>query len=220
MRNHLHTLVQDEDGAYALEFALVAPVFMTLLAGTMEFGHVMFIDSIMQGVVQSAARDSGLDTGASVTEQAAIDQWVTNQIQSLHGGAVVTINRRSFLSYEEARTPTREPLVQDLNGNAQCDPGDRFEDINNNMTYDLDRTLAGQGGPRDRVIYEVNVVYPSLFAPLINGFNKARVSKNGSRANDIAKAGWDLTATVALANQPYAQQREPQGRTCVTLNSA
>jgi Flp pilus assembly protein TadG len=46
----------NNSGATALEFALVAPVFFTLIIGVLQFGYVIWIDNILHYSVDVAAR--------------------------------------------------------------------------------------------------------------------------------------------------------------------
>ena len=56
----------DERGATIVEFAIVAPVFLTLLLGIFDFGHAIYAQSVLQGAFilakakgdPSLARDS------------------------------------------------------------------------------------------------------------------------------------------------------------------
>ena len=45
-----------ESGVAAVEFAVIAPVMLTLLAGILQFGFVLFIESHMAGVARDTAR--------------------------------------------------------------------------------------------------------------------------------------------------------------------
>ncbi len=47
---------RDESGVAAVEFAVIAPVVVTLLAGILQFGFVLFIESHMAGVARDTAR--------------------------------------------------------------------------------------------------------------------------------------------------------------------
>ncbi len=46
----------DESGIAAVEFAVIAPVMTTLLAGILQFGFALFIESHMAGVARDTAR--------------------------------------------------------------------------------------------------------------------------------------------------------------------
>ncbi len=47
---------RDESGIAAIEFAVIAPVAITLVAGIIQFGFVLFIENHMGDVARDAAR--------------------------------------------------------------------------------------------------------------------------------------------------------------------
>ena len=49
----IRTLAKDSEGIAAVEFALIAPVFMTILLGTMDLGHTLYVQALLQGSVQN-----------------------------------------------------------------------------------------------------------------------------------------------------------------------
>ncbi len=59
----------DDSGIAAVEFAVIAPVMITLLAGILQFGFALFIESHMAGVARDTARRFAV--GASSQEEAA-----------------------------------------------------------------------------------------------------------------------------------------------------
>jgi Flp pilus assembly protein TadG len=50
------------DGNSAIEFAIVAPVFLALMLGTMEFARLFWTQSTLQQAVQAAARCASVNT--------------------------------------------------------------------------------------------------------------------------------------------------------------
>ena len=74
-------LVRDREGVTIVEFAIVAPVMLTLIFGVLDLGHGLYMQSVLQGAVQSAGRDSGLE-GASGS-QAAIDEHVIDSVKAV-----------------------------------------------------------------------------------------------------------------------------------------
>lgn len=49
-------LLAAEDGASAAEFAIVVPIFLTLLLGAFDFGHALWTINSLQFVVEQGAR--------------------------------------------------------------------------------------------------------------------------------------------------------------------
>src|SRR3546814_1678686 len=63
----------DASGNTIVEFAFVGPVLVLLLMGTLDVGHTLYMQAVLQGVMQKAARDSALESGSATAQQAALD---------------------------------------------------------------------------------------------------------------------------------------------------
>jgi Flp pilus assembly protein TadG len=96
----LRTLVRAQNGATAVEFALVAPVFLTLLFGIIEFGHALWAQQALQQTAISGARCMALPQSAcasagtySPTDTATYIQQVASQWGlSLSSGDIIQNN--------------------------------------------------------------------------------------------------------------------------------
>lgn len=185
LRHTLHRLGRDRRGVTIVEFALVAPVMLLVLMGLGDMLYQGYVQSVLTGAVQKAARDATIQGNAQNT--AAIDAKVTSMVQYIAPAATFVSTRKSY-QYFGAAAP--EPFV-DTNGNGIRDPGECYTDINGNQQWDADPGSTGQGGASDVTLYTMAVTYPRLFpvASLI---------------------GWSPTLTISattfLKNQPYATQ--------------
>lgn len=189
----LHSFQRDERGAALMEFGLVAPVLMVMLMGAIDVGHRLYARSTLQGTVQKAARDTGLEGGTIAKQQEAIDKKVIEQVQNLHNAAEVTFERRAYRDFTRAASPAES--WSDTNGDGFCNAGEPFEDYNRNGIRDLNVGVKGQGGAEDAVIYTVRMKYPAV-TPVYGLFGLDP---------DV-----DLTAQTVLRNQPYnAQGSDP-----------
>ena len=86
-------LRRDQQGVSVVEFALLAPVLLTMLMGLMDLAYNMYTAQMLQGAVQAAARKSTIE-GAS-TNSAAIDGVVTTAVHAVApagGVAVIAVN--------------------------------------------------------------------------------------------------------------------------------
>lgn len=194
-------LRSDQRGASITEFGLIAPVFFTLLLGTLDLGHTLYMQSILQGAVQKTARDASLESGTTAATQTLIDARVTAKVKTLAKNATVTYTRRYFRDFTKAAQSIAEPTT-DTNGNGTCDAGEPFQDNNNNGHWDKDGGDDGQGGAKDAVIYTANISYPRLF-PMAGLIGMSSTSK--------------VVASTILANQPYGEQGkygDPVPRNC------
>jgi len=178
-------LRSDRRGAVLAEFAILAPVMMVMLMGLFDLLYQVYTQSILNGELQKAARDSGIEGGAASTS--TIDAKVQTMVRKIAPGATFTSTRKSYDSFSEVAP---EPFT-DTNGNGVRDPGECFTDENGNGTWDQDPGAAGQGGASAVTVYTMTATYPRLF-PVAGLF------------------GWPTTQTVSattlLKNQPYATQ--------------
>ena len=191
----LPTLLRDRRGATIVEFAIVAPVMMILLMGISDLAYQVYAQSILNGALQKAGRDSAIQGGAENT--ATIDAKVTAMVQKIAANATITFTRKNYDSFSVIKP---EPFV-DTNGNGVRNSGECFTDINGNGTWDADPGMSGQGGANDVTVYTATVSYPRLF-PVAGLF------------------GWPTTQTISattlLKNQPYASQTTTTPQTICT----
>lgn len=181
----------NEDGVSILEFALIAPVVMAMMLGTLDIGHSLFVRATLDGAVQDAARSSSLEGATSETQQDLIDERVASTIRELAPDAKVTVSRRYYKTFSTAALARAEDVIEQSPGNLKCDRGESFMDANGNGVWDADGGSDGQGGARDIVIITFKVSYPRLF-PM------------------AALLGWsanvEMQSESILANQPYGDQ--------------
>src|SRR3546814_2493856 len=91
----------DQRGTAITEFGLIAPVFLLLMLGALDLAHTLYMQGVLQGVVQKAARDSTLESAQEETTQLAINQKIGDQVKRLAANADVSISRRNFYRSEE-----------------------------------------------------------------------------------------------------------------------
>ena len=82
-------LARAEDGATAVEFALIAPVFIMMLMGMFDMGYNMYTDQMLNGAIQQAARNSTLETGAG--SATTLDSNVSKAVGAVAYGATMSI---------------------------------------------------------------------------------------------------------------------------------
>ncbi len=180
------SLLADRDGATLVEFALVAPVLLLMLLGMFDMGYNYYVQSQLQGAIQKAARDSGIEGAHS--RMAEIDARVTDAVHAIVPSAEVTFSRKAYARFSDVARPED---FSDVDGNGACNGGEPFEDVNGNGVWDQDRGADGLGGARDAVLYVVTVSYQRAFA--ITAFV------------DMPDT-FTTQATTVLRNQPYGEQ--------------
>lgn len=185
MRFLFKRLGRDARGVTIVEFAIVCPIMLLLMMGLSELAFQSYLQAILTGAVQKAARDSTIDGNGTADANAAIDNKVKYMIGSVIKNAAWDASSRENYSHFADIGPE---YFFDSNGNGKYDKGECFIDSNGNGTWDADPGSSGQGGANAVVVYQIGFSYPRLF-PL------ARM------------LGWPstvhITAKTILKNQPY-----------------
>ena len=187
----LRRLRRDAGGVTIVEFAIVAPVLFLFIFGVLDIGHGLYMRSVLQGAVQDAARNAGLESGR--TSLAAIDENVLESVQAVMPFVEeddVDITRLNYESFSDVGVPED---FDDTNGNNTYDDVECFTDRNDNGHWDPDVGAGGLGGADDIVYYDVQVRYDRLF-PL---WSLLHLPHRG-----VAQA------TTVMRNQPFGQQAE------------
>jgi len=176
----------DRAGAALIEFAIIMPVLLMLIMGTMEFGLQIYLRAVLEGVMQQAGRNTSLESGS--TNLSAIHTLVEGRVKTIMPSATVTPTRKTYQSFSNVGKP--EDFV-DTNANGIHDATECFTDVNGNGTYDTDLGKSGTGGANDVVEYTETVTYNSL----IPAGRYLGISPTTS-----------ISATTILRNQPYNAQ--------------
>lgn len=154
-----------QDGVTALEFALIAPVFLLIMLGTIEFSAIMFTTSVMENATNATSRlgKTGFIPSGFSRQQAIINK-VAAQTTGLLDPAKITITSKVYADFKSVGKPEpcKVPVAPPCPGTA----GVNFTDINGNGTWDTDMGIAGLGNAGDIVVYSVS--YPwSIMTPLM-----------------------------------------------------
>lgn len=188
-------LAKAESGVTAVEFALIAPVFLVMLLGTFNLGQAVYLQGVFHGAVQDAGRDAGLESG--VSNLTAIDALVMKRVGSIAPEGAIISSRKNYTTFNDVGTAED---FEDANNNGAYDDNECFTDVNGNDNWDADRASAGLGGADDVVVYTAELTYNWLIP--MGGF-----------------LGWadtnKLTASTVLRNQPFGSQAaRPEKQIC------
>ena len=177
-------LCQCQAGASAVEFALIAPVFLMLMLQIFNLGQMVYGKVLLAGATEQAARSSALETA----DTAAADAIVSGIVKKVLAGATVTSTRKSYNDLDDIGRAER---WNDANANGTCDANEAFVDENRSGSWESDVGASGNGGAGDVVIYTVTVAYNPLFTV------------------PFAPGTWRRTTLSSVAvrkNQPFANQ--------------
>jgi len=185
----LRSLHDDQRGATVLEFAFVIPPLLFLLMGGGEIVYQAYVQSILDGAIQKAGRDSAIQGGGDRADE--LDGKVLAMVRVIAKTAVIDDSKRAYYASFSRMKPE---TFYDLNGNNRYDAATEcFDDVNGNKTWDVDPGLTGQGGANDVTLYQLKVKYDRLFpVTKLLGWTGTKV----------------LTARTLLKNQPYASQKQ------------
>jgi len=146
------------EGGALIEFAFAAPLLVVTVAGVIEFGMIMFMNSLLEGAVREASRFGITGYAPSGVSRAdEIRQMVLDGSLGLVKPTDVTVTTLVYSNFSSIGQP--EPFV-DANGNGSYDVGESYSDVNGNGQWDADMGAAGVGGPGDVVVYTANVKWP------------------------------------------------------------
>lgn len=182
---HMRRLWRDRRGNAITEFGLLAPVMLALFMGLSDVLYQAYLQSVLNGAVQKAGRDSGIEGGANNTT--AIDAKVQTSVRQLARSATFSSSRKSYDSFTEVAP---EPFI-DTNGNGTRETGECYTDQNANRTWDSDPGTTGQGGANAVALYTMTVTYPRLF-PIMRFFGVSNTQT--------------ISSSTLLKNQPYSTQ--------------
>ncbi len=182
---------RDERGAAIIEFAIMAPTMLLILFGILELSYRFYLQAMLQGAVQRAARDSTIEgNGTNIN---AIDAKVVSTVSAIAAHATFKSTRYTFYDFNEVAPP--EPF-NDANDNGQWDSDECFDDTNGNGFWE---GKPGQGGADDIVQYTMTMTYPEIL-PLSSLLHWPALNK--------------LSATTTLRNQPFGTQTRASGTIC------
>jgi len=181
----------NDRGAAVIEFAIIAPVLLLILFGILELGYRFYLQAVLQGAVQKAARDSTIEGGGANID--TIDSKVKDLLRTVAANATFKSERYAFYDFNEIAPP--EPFI-DANANGQWDSDECFEDTNGSGFWE---GKPGQGGADDIVQYTMTMTYPEIL-PMSSFLHWPALNK--------------LSATTTLRNQPFGTQARATGTIC------
>lgn len=152
--------LKKKDGAAAIEFAIIAPIFLAALIAMFDIGMMLVAQNALDAAA-SRAGQFGLSGRVSpgLTRDEAIKQAVRDAVKTYSGGIVdpnkLTISVSTYSDLSAVGKP--EPLINDIDADGTWDPGDSYFDINGNGQWDADQGVTNSFGlPGQAVRYEIS----------------------------------------------------------------
>lgn len=183
----LRRFARSRDGIAAIEFAIVAPVFLMMTLGVIEMSLIALTQNTLESAVFNATRTGKTGyTTSGATQVQTIRAALDNSARSFLDPTQITLTYKSYSQFDKIGQP--EPFM-DVNNNGIRDNGESYTDVNANGQYDTDMGAVNPGTSSQVVVY--TVTYPWRIAtPMIGKL----FSNNGNLT---------LTARAVVQNEPY-----------------
>ena len=186
----LRRLLPNSSGIAAVEFALLAPVFLGILLTVFEFGFAFYARAVLQGAVEEAARTASLENTQFSAISQRVSTQVTNVLPSSDADTDISfeLDPVYYSNYVDLELPED---FEDDNNNNEWDSDECFVDRNNNAIYDTDVGISGRGGAQDVVAITATLSYARPF-PLWRMFG--------------LEPRQTIRVSTFLRNQPFSAQ--------------
>ncbi len=180
------SLRRNEDGVTAVEFAFIAPVFLMMVFGVIEFSMVSFASTVMESATSITSRTGKTGyTDTGVTRQQMIINTITSRTAGLLDPRKIGISTEVYSTFSNVGQP--EPCIRPTTPPCPGTPGTNFVDVNGNGQWDSDMGSAGLGNQGDVVVYTVTYPWP-IITPLISS---------------IIGNTYIITARTVVRNEPF-----------------
>ena len=184
---HRRKLHLNTDGATAVEFGIIGPVFILMIIGIIELGLLMAAQTLLDNAAFSASRAGKTgyaDAGSS--QEATIAAAVTKASSGFLKQDRMTLTSSAYADYSNVGQP--EPFT-DRNANGKWDTGEAYTDVNGNGRWDADQGKAGTGNAGQIVVYTVTYRWP-----LFTVWLKSMIGSGGI---------YTLTTRIVVKNEPF-----------------
>ncbi len=145
IRNLFRRFGRNRKGSTAVEFALVAPVFIGLLFAILETGIIFFANEYLETITQDGARMilTGQAQNGSYT-QGQFKTYICSQVVALFNCANISVNVQSFSSFETL-TATCPISNGTFVNNMQYNPGGPGSIVIVQLFYQWPQIVTGLG---------------------------------------------------------------------------
>ena len=150
-------------GSTAVEFALILPLLLLFVFGSIEMAIVLFIGSSIENAVMEASRLGVTKPEPGVTRAGQVLEVVEAKTYGLLDMDQVQLDTLVYGKFDDIGKP--EPFT-DTNTNGAHDEGEPFTDVNGNGQWDTDMGAAGLGQGGDVVVYRLRYAW-GIVTPIL-----------------------------------------------------
>lgn len=185
----LQKIAPSSEGVTALEFAMIAPVLIAMLMGTIEISLMMFAQYMLESATHQASRTGKTgysNTAANQTQAQTIASILNARAALLFDTSKLSVSSLAYAQFDQIGQP--EPFT-DSNNNGVRDANENYTDVNLNGQYDIDMGRSSYGTSSEVVVYTATYPWP-IFTPVVNQF----IGQNGTIT---------LSSRFVVKNEPY-----------------
>lgn len=175
-----------DEGVTAVEFAMIAPVLILIVMGTLELGAMVAAQRLLDDATFMGSRTGKTGyVAAGSTQAATIQASIRKSASALLDPSKIVLTSVAYPDYSYMKP---EPFT-DTNKNGKRDSGEPYTDANSNGQYDDGTGTSGTGSCGQIVSYTATYDW-TLATPLLN--------------NLIGTKGIvPLKSVVVVKNEPY-----------------
>ncbi len=172
---------RNNDGAAAIEFALVAPTIILFVVGIIEVTTAMAVSTMLEGGLREASR-FGV-TGGGNNRAARITEIIGEHTYGLIDPNSINLSTRVYGTFGSIG----DEEYTDTNNNGVRDNNEPYTDRNGNGNWDADGGTNGVGNSNQIVVYRVSYDWPYLTGML----------------RPVLGDHLRLTSAIAVRNEPF-----------------
>jgi hypothetical protein len=193
-------LWRSRSGAAAVEFAVAAPVMITMITGAIELSYFALARTMLEDSVRQAARFgiTGASGTSGVSRADALSAVISEQMDPLIDESTTTV---TYVSYPTMAGVGQPETWTDANANGRCDNGEQYREINGVPGWQRDMGRANSlGGPGDVIVYTVVFRYEPLlpyFSFLGNDEGELSLTARAVARNQIWQRVTPTTPTLS-----------------------